>query len=368
MSSRLPRKSSNGFTIVELMVAMLISVLLLGGVLSLFSNSRATYEANDRLARIQENGRYALELIARDIRAAGYQGCAHRTPTNPLSNLLNDSTDLLWNFGLAVNGFQAAGGSTWTPALVAPVDASLPDRDGAGPDVAGPTPNSDVIVLRGPVPGSVAQRLQNTLTSASGALEAYNSTANSIEDNSIVFAASCDKAAVFQVDFTPGASAADPDQIQRSATATTPGNASTNLGIPYARDATEIYPVRTVVYFLDGSPNRPGSTSLWRIVADGRGAPAVEEVVEGIDTLQAEYGRDTNNDRLADEYVAAGSVTDWSNVVSVRIALLARSLDEYGNRTDDQARTILGASIPAFNDRRQRQVFTTTATIRNNTL
>jgi hypothetical protein len=45
------------------MVAMAISLLLLSGVISIFVSSKSSYETNERLSRIQENGRFALNSI-----------------------------------------------------------------------------------------------------------------------------------------------------------------------------------------------------------------------------------------------------------------------------------------------------------------
>src|SRR5690606_32670244 len=51
------RSAVLGFSVVELMVAMAISLLLLAGVVAIFSSSRSSYETTTRLSRIQENGR-----------------------------------------------------------------------------------------------------------------------------------------------------------------------------------------------------------------------------------------------------------------------------------------------------------------------
>ncbi len=78
MSSH-PRKSpaqQAGLSLIEMMVAILISSILLLGVLELFSNTLSTDRTHTELARIQESGRVAMELVAREVRRAGYQGCA----------------------------------------------------------------------------------------------------------------------------------------------------------------------------------------------------------------------------------------------------------------------------------------------------
>ncbi|WP_271410709.1 PilW family protein [Pseudomonas sp. Q1-7] len=61
-----------GLSIVELMVALLLSSILIGGVLQVFLSSNRTYATTEALARTQENGRFALEFIAQSARQAGY--------------------------------------------------------------------------------------------------------------------------------------------------------------------------------------------------------------------------------------------------------------------------------------------------------
>src|SRR5262249_4071448 len=120
------RRRTRGFSLVELMVAMAISLMLLGGVVAVFMSSRASYEATDQLSRIQETGRFALDEIARDVRSAGYVGCA-RAPTY-LSTSLNDNTNVLWDFlDGAVRGHQFVSAGTWTPALNTTVVPSAAD-------------------------------------------------------------------------------------------------------------------------------------------------------------------------------------------------------------------------------------------------
>lgn len=66
------RRTQLGLSIVELMVAMALGLLLMTGVIQVFLSSRQTYAANEAMGRLQENGRFALEFIARSARLAGY--------------------------------------------------------------------------------------------------------------------------------------------------------------------------------------------------------------------------------------------------------------------------------------------------------
>lgn len=62
-----------GLTLVELMIAALLAIFLLGGVLLLHLSGRATFIDAERISRIQENVRFASDYMIRDIRNAGFR-------------------------------------------------------------------------------------------------------------------------------------------------------------------------------------------------------------------------------------------------------------------------------------------------------
>lgn len=72
-----------GLSLIELMIAILISTILVLGVTTLFSDTSDTARTNTALARVQESGRLALELIGADARRAGYVGCINTASTQP---------------------------------------------------------------------------------------------------------------------------------------------------------------------------------------------------------------------------------------------------------------------------------------------
>ena len=69
LSSRYER----GLTLLEILVALMISAFLIAGVIQLFIGSKQTYRFYDAMSRLQENGRLALDTMAMDIRMADYQ-------------------------------------------------------------------------------------------------------------------------------------------------------------------------------------------------------------------------------------------------------------------------------------------------------
>ncbi|MDT4812562.1 hypothetical protein FQZ97_455260 [compost metagenome] len=80
-------KHQKGLSLIELMIAILISSLLMLGVLQLFSNTSASDRTSSAVARVQESGRIALEIIGADARRAGYQGCSSSANTTTVGSL-----------------------------------------------------------------------------------------------------------------------------------------------------------------------------------------------------------------------------------------------------------------------------------------
>lgn len=69
------KKSTTGFSLIELMIAMLIGLIVLNGVIQVMLSSKRSYLDNQAVSQIQENARFALDALSREIRIAGYIGC-----------------------------------------------------------------------------------------------------------------------------------------------------------------------------------------------------------------------------------------------------------------------------------------------------
>ncbi|MDX1297264.1 MAG: prepilin-type N-terminal cleavage/methylation domain-containing protein [Pseudomonas sp.] len=123
-------KRQSGFSLVELMVAILIGSLLIIGVTELFNSSFRSGLSNSELAKMQENGRIALEVIGADARRAGYQGCTAAdnvlTLPNGQGKLPDDAvtstaaTNVTFRFAAPGSGCQASDGSFTALDLSAP--------------------------------------------------------------------------------------------------------------------------------------------------------------------------------------------------------------------------------------------------------
>lgn len=73
MNLRLPVSRESGFGLIELMIALVISLILTTVIANVFIATKSTYRLQDNLARIQENGRFSVETMGRYIRLAGFR-------------------------------------------------------------------------------------------------------------------------------------------------------------------------------------------------------------------------------------------------------------------------------------------------------
>jgi type IV pilus assembly protein PilW len=107
--------SQRGFSIVELSIAMLIALFLLGGLVTLVIGTRRTSSTQSAVSQLQDNERIAMTLITNIVQKAGY----FPYPTAPISQSL--STSFLAEpalAGYALPSGQALGGATGDTLLV----------------------------------------------------------------------------------------------------------------------------------------------------------------------------------------------------------------------------------------------------------
>jgi len=111
-----------GLSMIELMVALLLSTLLLLGVLQLYSNSSHSNTVSSALARVQDSGRVVLDMMATDARRAGYQGCVMpsnvvtlsngtKFPRDAVTTVANNNTRVTFNYAITGNTSVAMPGT-----------------------------------------------------------------------------------------------------------------------------------------------------------------------------------------------------------------------------------------------------------------
>ena len=328
-----------GISLVEILVAMVISIFLLGGVVQVYIGNKATYNFSEAISRIQENGRFAMDIITRDLRMAGFWGCATFDPT--------DTTNMVNNLDPNGPGY----------------DQNLHDFVGQ-PAVQGAENNglngSDTITIRGAAPGQASiVPPYNSPTSAN----IFANVSDFINIDDVVLLTNCKGADIFQVsNITAGAGAAKLAVVHNSGTGApgnyNPGgcNAGHCLSQTYGNDAS-ILKLQTIIYSIAAGTS--GEGSLFRAEFANNA-----ELVDGIEQMQILYGVNTDTDNTTpNQYVTSNNVADWNTVTAVRVMLLAVSPENVVFESDQTYR-YNGQNITS-NDGRLRQVFSTTIALRN---
>ena len=107
-------KTQQGLSLIELMIAVVLGIFITGGMIQLFVNSSQSYRVQENLSRVQENGRFAMNFITRDIRQAGYFGCMSQSfdadnadiVEIALKTLPGQDSNIGWDMSSAIEGFD----------------------------------------------------------------------------------------------------------------------------------------------------------------------------------------------------------------------------------------------------------------------
>ncbi len=362
-------KQQSGFTVVELMVALVLGLILLAGILQIYLSTKRTHTITEGLSRLQESTRFSLDMMARDIRMAGFVPCGRPQTT---ATLVNDADTFWWSdiFEQPIQGFE--GNVSAFPS---------------GPNFTGRVESADaLLILRG---GSKVAAVDSY---AAGTFQMQRSLgADWVEDGTLMVACDPRHAAFFQAgNYSNGS----PSSLSVSTGGNLPGNCSTDLGDPAPAtcssagqpgtnysfgDDAQLVDYKAVIYYIADSPSGD-DRSLYReyLLVDGSSNIDTdpEELLQGVDNMQLMYGVDPDGNGVAERYIQANDVTDWSQVVTVRIGLLLasgeglRDAAEVDVETYRVANTLIGPesgseAVTHAEDRRKRYVSSTTVSVRN---
>ncbi len=312
-------RTSRGFTLVELMIALVLGLLVIAGVGSVFIANKDAYRTNEALAQAQDAARTSFEFLARDIREAGSNPCG----AGGVQSSLNGSD-------------QCTGTSNDLPGWLDDFDVPVFGTDTPS-DIDGlPTSGSGV-----PVGGTDAIRIgkaedlgirldedQPAPTAANLKLAAPTTR---IATNDVVMVCEAGKASIFQVTNYNGSRT-----VVHNTGSGTIGNCSKGLNHPIINDtngngtslgATSYLAVPRSLWWYIGT-NSAGSASLFRArnvqnlsdPDDWEDSIEIDEMVRGVEGMQIFY-----HEAGEDDFVSAGSVGDWDDVDAVQLELTVRS-------------------------------------------
>lgn len=320
----------SGFSLVELMIAVFISMLLTAAVISLFISSKKSYTESERFARMGENVRYGLFVVEQDLRLANFFGDVLG------ADVLKDSGLTPLTSGNDCTGDAAAYN------LARPLVGSLSDASGAAYGcITDAVPNTDVLVVKhvrarplidGNADGDIKDSAADGMdTDDDGTVDVFES----IDQNKTYVMANNFVAYLFD-----GGATSHP-------------SISIGGNVPDGR----AWEYQAHVYYIRNTD--PPSLSRKALQMKGGVMKMVtEEIAMGVENMRIMYGIQT-------QFVDQSAVTDWDSVGAVQFSLLVRSEELDPLFTDSKAYTLADLDPYSPADGYHRAVIQTTVALRN---
>lgn len=321
---RTARQNQTGFTLVELMIAMLLGLLLTGALITMLSQARKSFQQDEYYARMLDESRFAMREISQDLSMAGYIGDLMTPGVVTLDSTLIVGDDCERSDGEPF-AFRLTDSITGVETGVIALD-NITTGDATAQfsclDADELVEGTDVVAVRR-LAGSAA-----TALAAGDTALRFNGTVG----------------ALFVEPISAAAAAAVP--------------------VPFE---DRVY--TPAIYFIRNYTTEPGdeNPSLCRktLVSDETPDMTTECIAQGIENLQVEYGIDTNGDGAVDAYLTNPTQLQLQSAVAARIFLLARTPEEDRSYSNEKTYAISNADEFDADDSFRRRVYSTTVNILN---
>lgn len=317
------RPTQRGVTLVELMVAIAINLVLVLAATLLYLNTRGTQKAADERNAMFESGQFALELLGREIALAGFYPVTGTEPANAAQGF---QTSVRMTFDRAASQ-MVTGGSTAVTAyqggLFGCAGQTLTEQHTCAAHGTGTPAGSDAL--------AVAYFTSDAMSVAVG--QRADCTRADVANDATVARNS------LRLGSVPGTG--KPANAATGALAV-PDKSRIAMGLPPASPLMVINQYFLGASTFVGEGGNTISTFALKCRGNGRNADFGDdiELVQGIEQLVVRYGLKDVTSGAPVRYVTATEVasatpvqdgdqtlTGWQQVVSVRVCLLVRSLN-----------------------------------------
>lgn len=357
-----------GLSVVELLISLVIGMAVIAGSIQVVVSSKRNFMDQDEVTFIQTNARFAMDLLGKDIRMAGYLGCATQNSVQTANSIDDDAGGYISLHGL--KGFE---GEINTDSFPADFRANV--KAGTDGILIRRAADSGELDVSNHVPAAATVHLWDN---------------HSYEQGStlMIADASCRNVGIFQVSGPNGLPANHLNHNTGSGTknctkiikgnfvcnsdckAVSCGGYGTATG-GYG-PGSKVMEFVAHAYYIGESDVMPGMPALRRQVFNAKGAPSTssEEIALGVEDMEILYGVDSNGDGEVDQLRKAsemdlngnGTISDeeWDMVISTKIGLVFRS--QMPVLPAAEKKTLAGTE---YNDRHMRQVVNSAIRIRN---
>lgn len=329
-----------GFTLIEMMIALTVGLIVTGAVGTLFIQSRSSYTQNDEINNIQENGRYALKVIANELRMAQFWG-GMQSVSN--ATMATDNTGLVGGVTATLDQTANGCGTTdnwnysFTPTATTPTLSYLNNTD------------------------------STTVTAAYPCV-------TSIDDGTDVLMVKRARGLAFTDtdDLTPGRPYIRTNQVNA-----TVFKMSTETGLettdPPAGYSDWQYLAR--IYYVKNSQLMRQALNEDSSDPDNDPAFEAEILADGIERFHIEFGIDNGTDGVADFFTSSPTKEELRVATVAHVYVLVRSVNTLPNNYTNPKSFTLGSLAvndinnddvgDPFNDGYYRKVMSTTVIMRN---
>jgi type IV pilus assembly protein PilW len=311
LQTPLARGRQRGLSLVELMISITLGMVAVAGAISIYLSNRNSYQLVESAARVQENARFAVEFLGRDLREAGGIVCGGNLVQE---NVLESTEKAKWwgDWFTGLNGYESD------------TNAELPTSKLAqfGTAKQGRKSGTDAVII-----WSASTASSSVLTQASSGTQ-FTVYPAQTASNGTVFTA-CDDARVST--FTLGQ-----DATTTVTAAQTPTTAIKQGGFVNQLNAS--------AWYICVGLNTSSPYSLCRESLDAGADSNAQEILENVTNMQITYLQgDGNGTPTGTNYVAASAITNWANVLAVRVVLTLATPDKVGLSTSGASQALTQA-------------------------
>lgn len=326
---------SQGFSLVEIFVALSIGLVLFAGVLSVFVGMRTTTSETSAYGELEENGRFAISVLSDDLSRQDFWGDLPGTldfakldviPAAPGNDCQGNGTNNA-SFPSATGHFRTLWGDTVTTASLmgcisdAKVGSAITNNF------------SDVIQLKRLVASPFTRNIVGPPPTVGLALV--------VPAGNYYLVANSNYGQIF-----------------------------IGPNVPQSVNNSRAWQYQHHVYYV--REETQGNNQV-PVLMQGQltNIMSFAPIIDGIEVIRFLYGVDTDNDGIVNAYISADNMTNafWnhannSNIIAVKIYVLARNVmpdNKYTNTNTYQ----LGDLAIAVNDNYRRLLFSSTVTLFN---
>jgi len=336
------KTNSCGYTLVELLVTLAMTAILTASVYGIFGVQAQRKAVEQKSIEMQQNARVAIDAIARDMRMAGFWGCM--TPGSFKNTVRGQEGDILLQMN-PVTGLNNL----------------------AADNAYGAKQNTDLLVLSYADGNSGIPVDLPYMEDPSAAI--HLASAGTLQSGDVVLVTDCDFTSVFQITQINDSGRSCVHSSNHGQGTPNPGNSEKDLGHEYGA-GSYVYPMGAKYYWVNAQNQLMSSMGGFDTATNTFQTDFNEQTIaENIEDLQIQYGLDSSGDGRPDQWLSGDAVTNWINVIAVRIFLLARSGKMDKDYNNAHVYTFADRPAPhSYNDRYHRLLLQRAVTLRNRTM